>query len=63
MPTHRIAIKKLLDVVERRIAEAEARIVMASSDDERTRVVESVADLHVRRHDLMAALLDNEPAK
>ena len=49
MPSaHRNAIKKLLESIEKRIAEDEARLLRATSDDERTKLVEELADLQVR---------------
>jgi phosphoribosyl-ATP pyrophosphohydrolase len=57
MPSaHRIALKKLLDTVQQRIAEYEARIVRATNDEERAKLVEEIADLHVRKSELMEAL-------
>jgi hypothetical protein len=63
MPSaHRIALKKLLEHVEMRIAQDEARIVRATSDAEREKLVEEIADLHLRRDDLLSALMgDGEP--
>jgi hypothetical protein len=58
MPSaHRIALKKLLDTVNQRIADDEARIVRAGSDEERVKLIEEIADLHVRKNELIASLV------
>jgi vacuolar-type H+-ATPase subunit B/Vma2 len=57
MPSaHRVALKKLLDVVEQKIAQADRRMLNAASDFEREMLVQTLADLHVHRGELMAAL-------
>jgi hypothetical protein len=49
---HRIALKQLLDVVEQQIAQADRRMLKATSDEEREKLVQTLADLHVRRSEL-----------
>ena len=57
MPSaHRIALKKLLDHVTHRIAQDEAKLLKVTGDDERERLIEELADLHVRKSELMEAL-------
>jgi hypothetical protein len=57
MPSaHRIALKKLLDHVVQRIAQDEAKLLKVAGDDEREKLIQELADLHVRRSDLMDAL-------
>jgi predicted nucleic acid-binding Zn-ribbon protein len=59
---HRIALKKLLDHVTQRIAQDEAKLLKVTGDDEREKLIEELADLHVRQNDLMDALgADGEP--
>jgi hypothetical protein len=36
---------------------------MATGDDEREKLIEEIADLHVRQHDLMAALNVDDDSK
>jgi hypothetical protein len=63
MPSvHRNALNKLLAVVEQRIHENEAKLVCAECDEERARLVEELADLHVRQKEIMELLIgDGEP--
>jgi predicted nucleic acid-binding Zn-ribbon protein len=57
MPSaHRVALKKLLEHVSQRIAQDEAKLLKITGDDEREKLIEEIADLHVRRNDLMDAL-------
>ena len=58
MPSaHRNALKRLLANIERRISEAEARLLEATSDDQRTKLVNQLADLHISQKDIKAALI------
>jgi hypothetical protein len=57
MPSaHRISLKKLLETVTHRIAADETRILKATNDEERTKLVGEIADLHVRKVELLDAL-------
>ena len=57
MPSaHRIAIKKLLDVINKRIADDEARLMCMKNADERDKLVDEIADLVIRRKELMDVL-------
>jgi hypothetical protein len=58
MPSaHRNALKKLLENILERINRDEARLLRATNDEERTKLVEELADLHVRQKELMDALV------
>ena len=58
MPSaHRIALKKLLEATEKEIQRGEARFLKATSDEERDKLVEILADLHVSQSKSRAALL------
>jgi hypothetical protein len=58
MPSaHRLALKKLLENIGERITVDEARLLKATSDDERTKLVEELADLYVRQKELRDVLL------
>jgi predicted nucleic acid-binding Zn-ribbon protein len=57
MPSaHRVALKKLLDAVKQQIAKDEAKLLRVASDDERTKLVDEIADLHIRRDELWESL-------
>ena len=57
MPSaHRIAIKKLLGVIDERIAADEARLISMKNADERDKLVDEIADLVIRRKELMDVL-------
>jgi predicted nucleic acid-binding Zn-ribbon protein len=57
MPSaHRVALKKLLDTIKQRIAQDEAKLLKVATDDERTTLVDEIADLHIRRDELWDAL-------
>ena len=57
MPSaNRNAIKKLLESIKQCIARDEARLLRATTDEERTKMVDEIADLHVRHDELMDAL-------
>ena len=62
MPSTRNALKKLLDVTERQIAQAEARLMKAASDEERTRLVDTLTDLHVAQAEIADALTEGGQA-
>lgn len=53
--SHRLAMKKLLDTTNERIAADEARLLTELSDNERAQLIEEIADLYVRRKELMDA--------
>ena len=57
MPSaHRNALKKLLESINQRIDEDDVRMLKATTDEERTKLVEELADLHLRRAEIMDAL-------
>jgi hypothetical protein len=57
MPSaHRIALKNLLDVVQEKIANADRCMLNATSDEEREKLVETLADLYVRRDEMLEAI-------
>ncbi len=61
MPSaHRIALKKLLEVTEREIALGEVRLLKAQNDEEREKLIERLADLHVTQSQTRAALLEED---
>ncbi len=61
MPSaHRIALKKLLEVTEREISLGEVRLLKAQSDEEREKLVQRLADLHVTQSQTRAALLEED---
>ena len=62
MPSTRNALKKLLVAVEQQIADAEAHIMKTTSDEERTTLVDKLADLHIRQNDLKAVLVGDDSA-
>ena len=55
--SHRLALKKLLDHVKHRIEQDEAKLVGTTDDEERAKLIEEIADLHVRKHELTEALI------
>lgn len=58
MPSaHRNALKKLLASIEKRIGEDEARLLKAANDEERTKLVEELAELQIRRKEMKDVLL------
>jgi hypothetical protein len=62
MPSSRNALKKLLDATEQQIAQAEARLMKATSDEERAKLVETLADLHVSQKETTDALTEGGQA-
>ena len=57
MPSsHREAIKKLLDHITQRINLDEAKLLGVTDHEERLKLVEEIADLHVRIKELMDTL-------
>ena len=57
MPSaHRIALTKLLETVNHRIAQREGALLNPKDDDERLRLIEELAGLAVRKDDLIEAL-------
>jgi hypothetical protein len=57
MPSaHRNALKTLIESIKQRIAKDEAALLRATTDEERTKLVGEIADLHVRHDELMNAL-------
>jgi hypothetical protein len=62
MPSaHRNALKKILAATEQQIAEA--RLLKATSDEERTKLVDILADLHVRQKEMIDALTGDGESK
>jgi predicted DNA-binding protein YlxM (UPF0122 family) len=60
MPSaHRIAIRKLIDTCDKRIADDEARLLAVKNDDEREKLVDEIGDLMVKRKELMGALISD----
>jgi predicted nucleic acid-binding Zn-ribbon protein len=60
MPSsHRLAIKKLLDHVTERIDRDEAKLLAVADDDAREKLIEELADLHMRQKELTDALIGN----
>jgi hypothetical protein len=58
MPSvHRNALNTLLAVVKQRIYEDEARLRCAGCDEERARLVEELAHLHMRESEIMEVLV------
>jgi hypothetical protein len=54
--THRIALKKVLDGIGAQIAKDEARLLTASDDEERAKLIDEIADLKVRWQEVLDAL-------
>jgi hypothetical protein len=56
MPSFRHAPKTLLDATLQQIAQDEARLMKATSDEDRTKLVETLADLHISQDESGDAL-------
>jgi phosphoribosyl-ATP pyrophosphohydrolase len=57
MPTSHNALKTILEGIEKRIAEDEARLLGAATDQDRTRLIEEITDLKMRQKEIKHALL------
>ena len=55
--THRIAIRKLIDAIDKRIADDEARVLTVTNDEERNKLIGEIGDLMIKRKELMDALV------
>jgi hypothetical protein len=59
MPSSRNALKALLDVTVQKITQAETRLMKATSDDEREKLVETLADLQISQKEIIDALTED----
>ena len=57
MPSHCDSLTELVAAIESAIADKEARLLTVIGDVARTLLIEDIAELHVRRNDLVAAFL------
>jgi hypothetical protein len=58
MTISRIAFAQLLDVTVQQITDAERRLLVTTNDNERTALIDELADLNIRQSELKALLTE-----
>ena len=61
MPATKQAFMKLLAVIEQQVMDAQRRLLATTNDDERTALINLVADLNIRQSELKALLGGDDP--